>query len=81
MDPQLLRAGFRISTLIFLLALVTLPFQPRGSAEFSVTILAAAVGAAFSIGVAALARAANPSLPNAEPSRKRDTDRATRKER
>lgn len=81
MDPQLLRAGFRIGTLIFMLALVTLPFQPSGSAESSVTILAAAVGAAFLIGVALLARGANPSLPNGEPSRKGDTGRSTRKER
>lgn len=81
MDPHLLRAGFRIGILILALALVTLPFQPSGSAEFSVTILAAAVGAAFSVGVAALARAANPPLPNGEPSRKGDTGRSTRKER
>ncbi len=81
MDPQLLRAGFRIGVLIFALALVTLPFQPSGSAEFSVTILAAAVGAAFMIGVAILARAANPPLPGDEPSRKSDTGRSTPKER
>lgn len=78
MDPELLRAGFRIGILIFALALVTLPFQPSGSAEFSVSILAAAVGAAFVIGVAVLARLANPPFPEDEPARQDDTAHDTR---
>ena len=64
MDPELLRGGFRIGFTILAIALVTLPFQPRDSAEFVVTVLAALVGGAFVGGVLVLARAANPRLPN-----------------
>jgi hypothetical protein len=62
-DPQLLRGGFRIGFFIAAVALVTLPFQPRGSAEFVVTVLAAIIGGALALGVAFLARSANPPLP------------------
>ena len=64
MDPRLLRGGFRIGFTIVAVALVTLPFQPRDSAEFVVTVLAALVGGAFVLGVLLLTRAANPRLPN-----------------
>ena len=64
MDPQILRGGFRIGVALLAIALVTLPFQPRDSAEFVVTVLAALVGGAFVLGVSLLARAANPALPN-----------------
>jgi hypothetical protein len=70
MDPQLLRGGFRIAFLILALSLLTLPFQPRGSAEFVVTILAAAVGGVFVLGLALLARSANPPLPDDRDRRK-----------
>ena len=50
MDPRLLRGGFRIGFTIVAVALVTLPFQPRDSAEFVVTVLAALVGGAFVTG-------------------------------
>lgn len=63
MDPQLLRGGFRLAFLIVLVAVVTLPFQPFGSAEFVVTVLAALVGAVFLVGVAILSRLANTPLP------------------
>lgn len=63
MDPQLLRGGFRIGFTILVIALVTLPFQPRDSAEFVVTVLAALVGGAFVLGIFLLARTANPRLP------------------
>ena len=64
MDPQLLRGGFRIGFAILAIALVTLPFQPRDSAEFVVTVLAALVGGALVLGVLVLVRAANPRIPN-----------------
>ena len=64
MDPQLLRGGFRIGFTIVAVALVTLPFQPRDSAEFVVTVLAALVGGGFVVGVLLLTRAANSRLPN-----------------
>lgn len=77
MDPQLLRGGLRIGVLILALALVTLPFQPRDSAEFVVTVMAAVVGAAFVVGVTLLARGANPRVPSAGTERKRYNRRDT----
>jgi hypothetical protein len=70
MDPQLLRGGFRIAFLIVALALLTLPLQPPGSAEFFVTVLAALVGGVFVLGIAIIARVANPPLPNDKRPRK-----------
>ncbi len=63
MDPQLLRGALRIAVLVAGLALLTLPFQPSGSAEFVVTVLAAIVGLVFAGAIAFLARAAHPPLP------------------
>ena len=63
MDPELLRGGFRIGFTILAIALVTLPFQPRDSAEFVVTVLAALVGGTFVLGIFLLTRTANPRLP------------------
>ncbi len=80
MDPQILRGGFRIGVLIVGLALLMLPFHPQGSAEFVVTVLAALVGGAFVIGIALLARTANPPLPrstNAKEERKGYNKRST----
>ena len=65
MDPQILRAGFRIGFVVLALAVATLPFQPRDSAEFVVTALAAVVGGALTIGIALLARSAAPPVPDA----------------
>jgi hypothetical protein len=70
MDPQILRGGFRIGMLVLGLALLMLPFQARDSAEFVVTVLAAIVGGAFVLGIAFLARSANPPLPHAGTDRK-----------
>ena len=56
MDPQLLRGGFRIGLFVLGVALFTLPFQPRDSAEFAVTVMAAIVGGAFVVGVVIFAR-------------------------
>lgn len=64
MDPQVLRGAFRVGFTILAIALVTLPFQPRDSAELVVTVLAVLVSGAFVTGVWMLARAANPALPN-----------------
>jgi hypothetical protein len=70
-DPQSLKGTFGIALTIFLAAAAMLPFQPRGSAEFVVTTLAAAIGAIFILAIAVVARWANPRPP--EPS-----DRAAR---
>ena len=77
MAPQILQGGFRIGVLILGLALLMLPFQPRDSAEFVVTVLAAIVGGAFVLGIALLARSANPPLPRAGTGRKGYNKRAT----
>ena len=52
-----------MAVLIVGLALLMLPFQPSGSAEFVVTVLAAIVGLVFLGVVAWLARSAHPPLP------------------
>lgn len=70
MDPQLLRGGFRIGFFVAAVALITLPFQPRDSAEFVVTVLAAIIGGALALGIAVLARSANPPLPGDKSGRK-----------
>lgn len=63
MPQELLRPALRIGVLVAGLAVVTLPFQPSGSAEFVVTVLAAIVGIVFVAGVALLARTAAPPRP------------------
>lgn len=55
-DPRLLRGAFRVGVFIAGVAILTLPFQPPGSAEFVVTVLAAVVGGTFVIGIALLTR-------------------------
>jgi hypothetical protein len=80
MDPQVLRGGFRIGVLVFGLSALMLPFQPRDSGEFVVTVLAALVGGAFILGVALLARSANPPLPGAPADRKEYKKRVTGRE-
>ena len=67
---QLLRGGFRIGFFIAAAALFSLPFQPQGSAEFVVTVLAAVIGGVFALGVAVVARTANPPLPDDKARRK-----------
>jgi hypothetical protein len=66
MDPQLLKGGFSIGALIVALSLLMLPFQPRGSAEFVVTVLSACVGGLFLVAIAALVRWSTPPLPRAD---------------
>jgi hypothetical protein len=79
---ELLRSGLRIGVLVLGLSLLMLPFQPRDSAEFVVTVLAALVGGAFVLAVALLIRRANPQPPQRldarekrNPYNKRDTGR------
>ena len=63
MDPLVIRGAFRLAFLIVFVALVTLPFQDRSSAEFVVTVMALVVGLVFVAGVALLARWSAPRLP------------------
>lgn len=76
MDPQLLRGAFRIGSLILLVALVTLPFQPSGSAELVVTVMAIVVSGAFVAGVAIMARIAEPSIPDDKEKQRRYNSRS-----
>ncbi len=63
MDPQILKAAFRMGALVFGLAVLMLPFQERSSAEFVVSILAAVVGLLFLGAVWGIARWSAPRIP------------------
>lgn len=63
MDPQILRAGFRVAVLLALVAGVLLLFEPRDSAEFVVSALTACIGLLFMGIVAILVRYSTPRMP------------------
>lgn len=67
MDPIALQAALRVALLILLASLVMLPFQPANSAEFVVTVMAAAVGLIFVGLVVVLARLSGSRPPNPRP--------------
>ena len=67
MDPMGLQAALRVAVLILFAALLMLPFQPPNSAEFVVTVLAAAVGLTFAGLVILLARLSGSRPPNRRP--------------
>jgi predicted MFS family arabinose efflux permease len=60
---EFLRGALRLALLIFLVALAMLPFQPRGSGEFVVTVLALVVGGLFVLAVVVLVRWSAPRVP------------------
>jgi hypothetical protein len=70
---QLLRSGLRIGVLVLGLAMLMLPFQPRDSAEFVVTVLALIMGALFAGLVTLVMRWSNPAIPKSgdKPARSR----------
>jgi fumarate reductase subunit D len=65
MSTEFLHGALRLAVLILLLALVMLPFQPRASGEFVVTVMAAIVGGLFVLAVIVLLRWSTPRLPPA----------------
>ena len=65
MDPQILRAGFRIAVLIAGVALFLLIFEPRDSAEFVVSAMALVIGLTFMGLVAVLVWYSTPKMPRA----------------
>lgn len=65
MDPQILRAGFRIAGFVTATAAVLLLFEPRDSAEFVVSAMALMVGLLFLSIVAVLVWYSTPKLPRA----------------
>jgi cytosine/uracil/thiamine/allantoin permease len=58
MSPQLGKAAFVIAVFITVTSLVMLPFQPRNSAEFVVTVLSAIIGGIMLAIIAVLTRLA-----------------------
>jgi len=65
MDPQILGAGFRIAVFVTTTAVLLLIFEPPGSAEFVVSVLALAIGLTFVALVAVLIRYSTPRMPRA----------------
>ena len=65
MDPQILRAGFRIAVLIAGVAFFLLVVEPRDSAEFVVSAMALVIGLAFMTLVAVLVWYSTPKMPRA----------------
>ncbi len=65
MDPQILRAGFRIAVLVAGVALILLIFEPRDSAEFVVSAMALVMGLIFMSLVAVLVWYSTPKIPRA----------------
>jgi protein-S-isoprenylcysteine O-methyltransferase Ste14 len=64
-DPQILRAGFRVAVLVAGLALLLLIFEPRDSAEFVVSAMALGIGLTFMSLVAVLVWYSTPRMPKA----------------
>jgi protein-S-isoprenylcysteine O-methyltransferase Ste14 len=64
-DPQILRAGFRVAVLVAGLALLLLIFEPRDSAEFVVSAMALVIGLTFMSLVAVLVWYSTPRMPKA----------------
>jgi hypothetical protein len=64
-DPQVLRAGFRIAVLIAGVALFLLLLEPRDSAEFVVSAMALVIGLTFMALVTVLVWYSTPKMPRA----------------
>ena len=65
MDPQVLKAGFRIAIFVTATAALLLLFEPRDSAEFVVSALALGIGLTFVSLVAVLVWYSTPRIPRA----------------
>ena len=65
MDPQVLKAGFRIAIFVTATAVLLLVFEPRDSAEFVVSVLVLAIGLTFTLLVAGLIWYSTPRMPRA----------------
>lgn len=65
MDPQILRAGFRLAVFVTSVALVLLFFEPRDSAEFVVSVMVLVLGLLFVGLVAVLVRYSTSRIPQA----------------
>jgi dolichol kinase len=65
MDPQVLRAGFRIAIFVTTTAILLLIFEPRESAEFVVSVMVLAIGLTFASLVGVLIWNSTPRMPRA----------------
>ena len=65
MDPQVLRAGFRIAMFVTATAVLLVLVEPRDSAEFVVSTMALGVGLIFVILVSVLVWYSTPKMPRA----------------
>jgi protein-S-isoprenylcysteine O-methyltransferase Ste14 len=65
MDPQILRAGFRIAAFVTATAAVLLIFEPRDSPEFVVSAMALGIGLIFVSLVTVLVWYSTPKMPRA----------------
>jgi uncharacterized membrane protein HdeD (DUF308 family) len=63
MDPQILKAAFRVAVLLASVAGLLLLFEPRDSAEFVVSALTLCIGLLFMGIVAAIVRYSTPRIP------------------
>lgn len=73
-DPQILKAGFRVAVLLAFVAGILLLFEPRDSAEFVVSALTFCIGLLFMGVVAVIVRYSTPRMPaehNAKDRRRR----------
>ncbi len=77
MPPEILRGGFRIAFFVLALALIALPFEPAGTAEQIVTVMAAVVGGVFVAGIAILARMGHTPIPDDSDRTKDYNERST----
>lgn len=65
MDPQILRAGFRLAVFVTSVALLLVFFEPRDSAEFVVSVMVLVLGVLFVALVAILVRYSTARMPRA----------------
>ena len=63
MDPQILKAGFRVAVMLAAVAGMLLLFEPRDSAEFVVSAMTFGIGLLFMGLVAVLVRYSTPRMP------------------
>ena len=63
MDPQILKAGFRIAVLLAFVGGILLLVEPRDSAEFVVSALTFCLGALFMGLIAAIVRHSTSRMP------------------
>jgi hypothetical protein len=80
-DPQVLRAGFRVAIFVTATAAALLFFEPLGSAEFVVSAMVLVIRLTFVSVVAVLVRYSTPRMPREHNSPVQPVQRSPRKRR